>query len=198
MNNAYSKIGGARLALIDCDPSCATIGEIAALARELRQRRGMQPDTSAPDLVGDVRKFNARFGLPYAPLQRPRFLPQHLFDFRRKFNEEEGFELERAYREGDLVGAADALVDRVYVDLGTAHFMGLPFEDHWREVQRANMQKEKPTGPDDPRLKRKQARNGGLPNAAAFDIVKPADWKGPDHAAVLRDHLYVHHNGSVL
>lgn len=70
-----------------------------------------------------------------------------------------------------LADGADALVDLVYVALGTAHLMRLPFDACWAEVQRANMMKERATGADDQRSKRRHA----------LDVVKPAGWKAPDH-----------------
>lgn len=75
-----------------------------------------------------------------------------------------------------LEKAADALADLVYVALGTAHFMGLPFDAIWAEVQRANMQKERATGGDDPRSKR----------GSRLDVVKPEGWAPPNHADAIR------------
>lgn len=70
-----------------------------------------------------------------------------------------------------LADGADALADLVYVALGTAHLMRLPFDAVWAEVQRANMAKERATGADDPRSKRRHS----------LDVVKPPGWKAPDH-----------------
>lgn len=78
-------------------------------------------------------------------------------------------------REQDLEKAADALADLVYVALGTAHMMGLPFEAVWAEVQRANMTKVRATGDDDPRSKR----------GSSLDVVKPEGWKAPDHGPAI-------------
>lgn len=71
----------------------------------------------------------------------------------------------------DLHKAADALADLVYVALGTAHFMGLPFDAVWAEVQRANMQKERAVGDHDPRSTRR----------SRLDVVKPEGWTPPNH-----------------
>jgi predicted HAD superfamily Cof-like phosphohydrolase len=75
----------------------------------------------------------------------------------------------------DLNKAADALADIVYVALGTAHMMGLPFDAVWGEVQRANMAKERASGDDDSRSLRK----------SALDVVKPAGWVAPNHKAAI-------------
>jgi len=181
-------LNNARLDLIYIDPSCASKNEVAEMARELRGRR---KERVVPDMVGDVRRFNQKFGLPWAPEQKPRFLPPDLWTFRERFHKEETMELELAILEGRLDDAADALTDRIYVDIGTAHFMGLPLEEHWKEVQRANMQKEKPTGPDDPRVTSKHRHAEG---AAGWEvaIVKPVDWRAPNHTRVLNEHLYIH------
>lgn len=78
--------------------------------------------------------------------------------------------------ECDLEKAADALADLVYVALGTAHMMGLPFDAIWAEVQRANMTKERAESARDERSKRQHV----------FDVVKPAGWTPPDHGPALR------------
>lgn len=75
----------------------------------------------------------------------------------------------------DLEKAGDALVDLVYVACGTAHLMGLPFDEMWAEVQRANMEKERATSASDGRSKR----------AHRFDVVKPAGWTPPDHKPII-------------
>lgn len=75
----------------------------------------------------------------------------------------------------DPVGALDALVDLAWVAMGTAHFQSLPFDAGWDEVRRANLEKVRATGADDPRGKR----------GAALDVVKPAGWRPPNHARLL-------------
>lgn len=73
----------------------------------------------------------------------------------------------------DLPEVADALVDLVYVALGTAHYHGIPWQAVWDEVQRANMQKVRATDPS-------ASRRG-----SALDVVKPVGWTPPDVAGVL-------------
>ena len=74
----------------------------------------------------------------------------------------------------DLPKIADALVDLVYVALGTAHLHGFPWAALFAEVQRANMTKEraKPDGSDSAR-------------GSSFDVVKPEGWRGPAMVEVL-------------
>lgn len=69
----------------------------------------------------------------------------------------------------DLAAQADGLIDIVYVALGTAIMLGLPWHALWDDVQRANMNKELgPTG----------------------DVVKPRGWKPPRGEDILREHGY--------
>lgn len=138
----------------------------------------------------DVRAFHRRFG------QLDSARPTHLT--RRKLAERANFMLEelREFADGaglaplftlddegyrfvvnrvkadqDLALQADALVDLVYVALGTAAMMGLPWQALWDDVQRANMAKEK--GPTH--------RNMGF----GSDICKPPGWEPPRTEEIL-------------
>ena len=125
----------------------------------------------------DVGEFHNKFELPVAGVdQEPTFLSRRDELYRVNFMREEVEEFQTACMKGDIAEAADALADLVYVALGTAHLMGLPFEEIWTEVQRANLTKERATGADDPRSKR----------ANSLDVVKPEGWKAPDHGPALK------------
>ena len=78
---------------------------------------------------------------------------------------EEVSEYLQAVEEGDLVKLADSIADLVYVALGTAHVSGLPFEQLFSAVHKANMQKQRGT-----------TKRGGI----GHDAVKPAGWVGPE------------------
>lgn len=129
------------------------------------------------ELVGE---FHRKFGFPVAG--EDGNLP-HLLDdehaqtdvakFRRKFLLEEFNEFCSAQEEGDLLQIADALVDLVYVALGTAHYYGLPFDELFAEVQRANMDKVRVESEDDYKGRSK------------FDVKKPVGWKGPDLGLII-------------
>jgi predicted HAD superfamily Cof-like phosphohydrolase len=123
----------------------------------------------------DVEAFHIKFGVPLAGA--PSFLDREANEFRVKFMQEELDEFREDYANGDMLKAADALVDLVYVAMGTASMMGLPWQQLWDEVQRANMSKVRASGADDARSVRK----------SALDVVKPEGWKGPDHRAALGD-----------
>ena len=78
----------------------------------------------------------------------------------------------------DGLEVIDGLLDLVYVALGTLDLKELSetqIRSHWTEIQRANMSKERSTGANDARSKRKHS----------LDIVKPDGWKGPDHNSIM-------------
>lgn len=137
------------------------------------------------DPYRDVGDFHRRFGLDAHPEAPPRLLGVDAFGFRFRFLEEELRELAEAHAAGDLAGAADALVDLVYVALGTAHLMGLDWNAHYAAVHAANMLKERASSAADPRSKR----------GHALDVVKPEGWAPPDHRQILErtknDYRYI-------
>ena len=90
-----------------------------------------------------------------------------LVNFRTSFLMEELAEYTNAITKKDAAGALDALVDIVYIALGTAWLFNLPFEKAWKEVQKANMSKI--------RAKSKSKKRG-----TTFDVIKPKNWKAPD------------------
>lgn len=123
----------------------------------------------------NVLTFHRRFDLPRPA--KPRLLTDDEFRFRSKFLYEELAEFERAHRDDDLVEAFDALLDLAYVTIGTAIFMGLPWDDGFDEVHRANLTKERVYDANETK------------RGSAFDVKKPDDWQPPELAAVLRKHL---------
>lgn len=134
-------------------------------------------------MVGD---FHRKFGLPLTPNHRvgvleerfPTLIDAGSFLFRYRFLMEELHELFEAYWAGDLPKVADALVDLTYVAAGTAHMMGIPFNECFEEVQRANMAKERAVCST-------QSSRG-----STLDVVKPSGWTPPDVKGVLEEHGY--------
>lgn len=125
----------------------------------------------------DVARFHRKFGLDNAVNgigPRPA-LPQELVDFRIDFLREELHEFEEAVELGDQAKMIDALVDLVYVAMGTAHLYGFPWDEVWTAVQEANMKKERGQ-PNDARSTR-----GGV----TWDVVKPEGWQSPDVRGIL-------------
>lgn len=142
----------------------------------------------------DVGDFHAKFGLPVLGSVPPRLLPHDLFAFRHGFHVEEVLEFAEANGwvpdgprrplvetkdcEPDLAKAADALVDAVYVLLGTAHKMGIDFDAHWDLVHGKNMEKVRAASAED------SASNTG--RGHAMDVVKPPGWTPPNHWPIIQ------------
>jgi predicted HAD superfamily Cof-like phosphohydrolase len=120
----------------------------------------------------DLKDFHKKFNMPLN--KQPTMLKPSLLNFRLKFLLEELEETELAAYEGDIAGVADGLVDLVYVAIGMAELMGLPWDDLWAEVQKANMSKE-----------RAENENQGHREQWQFDIIKPEGWTAPKIQEIL-------------
>lgn len=126
----------------------------------------------------DVSDFHQKMGLPVSAesvissqvSQPPAILKESDFQFRLAFLYEELRELIEGQTNQNLAQVSDALVDIVYVALGTAHYAGIPFNALWEEVHRSNMTK-RPWKEGDPIKPR---------NTIGLEIVKPEGWKPPD------------------
>lgn len=140
----------------------------------------------------DVQAFHRKFGLGYDG--KPRRLDDDMQTLRIALANEELTEYidasflaeadggTEAEREDDYIrgmaGMLDALVDQVYVALGTADQHGFDFREAWRRVHRANMAKERCTRPE-------QSKRGNT-----LDLFKPEGWTAPCHedlVGTLRD-----------
>lgn len=123
--------------------------------------------------MSKVYEFNNHFLLP---LGNENLLMQgqeltEAFDYRLKFLEEEVYEFQEAMLERDRVKALDALIDLVYVAMGTALFMGVS-PSQWDEafdvVHRANMTKIRTSRPADSK------------RGSGFDVIKPEGFVPPE------------------
>lgn len=127
----------------------------------------------------DVGEFHQKFKLPLAKIKggerRCQLLGVHDYSYRSDFLREELAEFHESWAKADLAGCADALVDLVWVALGTAHYMGLPFDALWAEVKRANMAKVLRTDGD---VTHKRG--------AVETIRKPEGWEPPDVEGILK------------
>lgn len=121
----------------------------------------------------DVQEFMRKFGLPLP--DKPALVPLDVAIFRYEFLQEELNELFLALSAAELDQIADALVDLVYVAMGTAIVYGLPWQELWDEVQKTNMAKE--------RVKNLHDSKRGH----RFDVIKPDGWVPPDLNRVLAD-----------
>jgi len=124
------------------------------------------------DEIQDVRQFNQKFGLMVNEV--PVHLTQRKLLERIQFLQEELDEFKEAVENQSLADQADALIDIVYVAKGTAIMLGLPWEDLWLDVQRANMEKV-----------RGVTKRGHL-----VDCVKPPGWKPPTTVEILKEAGY--------
>lgn len=102
--------------------------------------------------------------------------PQVLGEQRRTWAnaalQEELKEFNDAADAGDVLEAADALIDLVYFALGRLVEMGVSATAVMDEVQRANMDKER-------------GELSKRPGSMGHDAIKPTGWQAPDHAWLL-------------
>jgi|TARA_R110000824_G_scaffold75353_2_gene191313 predicted HAD superfamily Cof-like phosphohydrolase len=94
---------------------------------------------------------------------------RQLLAFRLDFIEEEFDETLKAFVDGDAKEIVDGLIDIIVIAIGTLDIFNCDAENAWQEVYEANMKKEVGVKP-------------GRPNPLGLpDLIKPADWVGPDH-----------------
>lgn len=126
----------------------------------------------------DVADFHHKFGQPFTKINRRcDFPPPEEIMYRLRFIDEEVIELKEAIELKDLPKTLDALVDLVYVVLGTAHYFGAPFDEAWVEVHAANMKKVR-AEPSDTQHKR----------GPCEPMRKPPGWVPPDIETVIAVH----------
>ncbi len=139
----------------------------------------------------DIEEFHKKFGLEYDG--KPRLLTEQLADFREKFMTEELHEWGESCDlnakhliagddkvTSELEKQLDALVDLVYVALGTAYLQGFApiFDEAWRRVQEKNMQKVRALREEDSK------------RSSTFDVVKPEGWTPPSHTDLVAEHAH--------
>ena len=134
------------------------------------------------DILKDIDNFHKKYGFEK---NEKVDIPDNneLINFRTAFLIEELAEYTNAITKKDAAGALDALVDIVYIALGTAWLFNLPFEKAWNEVQKANMSKI--------RAKDKTGKRG-----TKFDVVKPKDWKAPNIEKIIEEEREINENFS--
>jgi predicted HAD superfamily Cof-like phosphohydrolase len=181
----------------DAGPSAHRIPVDEQLRQQEQGRQRSNGRTrSVQDFLVDIAMFHEKYGLAYNG--KPRVLPPELHAFRVLFMREEIDEHEEVqsflfdettkgptFRDqgiilGGLEKQLDALVDEMYVVLGTAYQQGFfpMFEEAWRRVHNANMLKVRATNAVD------SARG------STFDVIKPEGWTPPSHTDLIEDHAH--------
>lgn len=116
-----------------------------------------------PLMFNDVATFHEQI-LQVCAEPTPGLISAEYCIERARFLHEELDEFCTASNNGDIVGVSDALADLVYVALGTAYKMGLPFDKIWAAVHSANMRKV----------------SGQTKRGNKVDAKKPEGWIGPE------------------
>lgn len=119
----------------------------------------------------DVRAFHNKFSFLDSG-RFPSMVTKRKLRERAECLQEELDEFKKAIESQDFAEQADALIDLVYFAKGTAVIMGLPWEELWDDVQRANFSKER----------------GITKRGHAFDVIKPEGWQKPQGEAILKKH----------
>jgi len=129
----------------------------------------------------DIRDFHEKFSLEYngPPRQlhgdfgqfRSKFMAEELAEYLGFDDAEKKFFCDLAVMKSEwtsLEHQLDALVDLVYVAVGTAYMHGFDFDEAWRRVHEANMKKVRA-------VKASDSLRG-----STYDVVKPPGWKPAD------------------
>jgi predicted HAD superfamily Cof-like phosphohydrolase len=120
-----------------------------------------------------VRQFHRAAGV-YTSEEPSLDVPTEVRELRLRLISEELEELRAALDADDLAAVADAIADLLYVAYGAALAFGIPIDEVFAEVHRANLAKlESIGGPHE--------RDDGK-------VLKPDGWMPPDIEGVLRAH----------
>lgn len=125
----------------------------------------------AARMLEKTEQFNREVvGLPIPEV--PTILSEERVKWARAALSEEVKEFIDASSTGDVLEAADGLIDLVYFALGRLVEMGVPAAAVFEEVHRANMGKQR-------------GELSKRPGSLGYDAVKPEGWKAPDHSWLL-------------
>lgn len=117
----------------------------------------------------DIEEFHMQFGIPQTVTPSVKE-NEKMMEFRIMFLREELQEFEMAVEAGHTVEAFDALLDLVYVAIGTAYLCNFPWDKGWDVVHAANMMKRKVKNEDESKRQ------------SEYDVIKPDGWVAPDLA----------------
>lgn len=119
--------------------------------------------------MSDIADFHEKFGLDQnqgkvSVGEGPDKVHPEEWELRNVRLTDEAMEAQCAHEEGDDEQYLDALVDVVYIALGTAYRRGWDFGEAWNRVHRKNMEKER-------------GEPGNSKYGSGFDIIKPEGWE---------------------
>lgn len=149
----------------DMSPEGMVIAGIGKLLSRFDELRAIGKQSFYDDVVD----FHRHFQIDHKG--GPRKLPDSLKSLRDARLDEEMTEYWDACAVKDVEKQLDAMVDIIYIILGTCHLHGWDFNEAWRRVHQANMKKARDVDGTKGRYKDKQ------------DIYKPMGWVAP----ILRD-----------
>ena len=115
----------------------------------------------------DVYDFHEKFGCHIE--NKPKVATEQIRELRWNLIEEEYGELESAITTENLPQIADAIVDSIYVLIGTAISYGIDLRPIWDAVHVSNMNKV----------------GGG--ERSDGKILKPGDWVAPDVESLIKE-----------
>lgn len=136
------------------------------LEQQLEMKQALRGTGVLVDLLEDIADFHKKFEL-HPVSDKPSLLEIPDMAYRIQFLFEEMQELVDAFEAEDLEQQFDALIDLVYVAIGTAYLMGLPFGEGWSRVHAANMKKVRAKSKDDSKRNHE------------WDVIKPEGWESP-------------------
>ena len=119
------------------------------------------------DWVEDMNQMHHKYGVHQAVENMDKDTLKKFLQFRIDFLQEELDELKSNTDNPEEI--VDALIDLCVVAIGTMDAFNIDAHRAWKEVFRANMEKE--VG-----VKASRPNPLGLP-----DLIKPEGWKGPSH-----------------
>lgn len=112
--------------------------------------------------IDDISSFHSKYGF------YDQQLDKRLLEFRLALLKEEMDELEKAIIDNSPEDTVDALIDLLYVALGTLDLARVDTQKAWDAVHQANMAKLRGTKP-------------GREASGGFDVYKPNGWVAPSH-----------------
>ena len=113
-------------------------------------------------MIKDLHDFHTKYEFNKEPMTIDKLL------FRHDLLSEEMGELMTAISQRNAEETVDALIDLIYIAVGTLDLLQVDTQKAWDQVQQANMTKIRGVKP-------------GREQSGGFDVIKPADWKAPSH-----------------